>query len=59
MPQVELTIEEAILLATRRVLPAGYKPEDYLIVGESFPKRIAIMVALEAQYLIKMGKLWK
>jgi hypothetical protein len=61
MQQVELTVEEAVRLATKRVLPAGFKPEDYLIVTGSsdIPRRIAMMIVLEAQHLLKMEQLWK
>lgn len=59
MQQAELTVEEAIRLATKRVLPAGFKPEDYLIVSQDIPRRIAVMIVLEAQHLLKMEQLWK
>jgi hypothetical protein len=49
-----ISTEEAILVATQRVLPAGFKPEDYLVIGEDIPLRIAKMIVQEAQHIIAM-----
>lgn len=55
MKRRAMTLEEAIRIATIRVLPAGFKPEDYLIVNDSIPLKIASMIVKEALHLIEMN----
>ena len=54
----DISTEEAIRLATQIVLPAGFKPEDYLFMGEDIPRRIAKMIIKEAKDIIRENK-WK
>ena len=54
MQRAVISVEEALQKATKRVLPAGFKPEDYLLVGEDIPLRIAKMIVKEAQHIIEM-----
>ena len=56
MQRAVISVEEALQKATKRVLPAGYKPEDYLGVGEDIPLRIARMIVREAQHIIEMDE---
>jgi hypothetical protein len=56
-PEVGLTLEQAIEIATRRTLPAGYKPEDYLIVNDKIPLKIASIIVKEAIHLMKMSEM--
>ncbi len=51
-----MNLEQAIEIATRRFLPPGYKPEDYLMVDDKAPLRIASMIVREALYLIEISK---
>jgi hypothetical protein len=56
MQRAVISVEEAIQKATKRVLPAGCKPEDYLVVGEDIPLRIAKMIVQEVRHIIEMDK---
>jgi hypothetical protein len=56
MKRAVISLEEAIKQANKRLLPAGIKPEDYLIVGDDIPLRIAKMVIKEARHIIYMDK---
>lgn len=56
MQRANLTLEQAIQIATNRVLPAGFKPEDYLVVNDTIPLKIASMIVKEALHLIEMNR---
>lgn len=56
MHQVEMSLEEAIEVAKKRVLPAGFKPEDYFCFGIEFSLRVAKMVLKEANHIIYLDK---
>jgi hypothetical protein len=56
MPRATISLEEAIKEAEKKILPAGYKPEDYFCVGEEFPLRIAQMLVKEVKHIIYMDK---
>lgn len=51
-----ISLEEAIKIANKKLLPAGFKPEDYLLVGEEFPLRVAKMVVEEVKHIIYMSR---
>lgn len=51
-----ISLEDAIKIANKKILPAGVKPEDYFAVGEEYPLRIAKMVVEEAKRIIYMSK---
>jgi len=53
--------EDLLKAAMAAVLPRGYKPEDYLVVGAEYPLRIARMVVAEYQLRLELQKLdaWK
>lgn len=53
---VGLSLEEALEIAKGRILPAGFKPEDYLIVGDKVPFRIASMIVKDALFLMKISQ---
>lgn len=53
-----LSYEDVIQLATQRVLPAGYKPEDYLAVSETAPFKLAKMIVDEARHIIFISNKW-
>jgi hypothetical protein len=58
MRREDISPEMAIKLATQIVLPAGFKPEDYLFMGEDIPRRIAQMIVKEAKHIIWKSQ-WK
>ena len=49
-------LEEIIKLAKKRILPPGYKPEDYLEVDDEFPLLIAKLIISEIKHLILLNK---
>jgi hypothetical protein len=49
-----INFERAIELATAKVLKPGYKPEDYLVAGDSIPIRIAKLIVEEAKHIMEM-----
>ena len=52
MKQSKISINDAVKIASSRVLPKGYKPEDYLIVSDQIPLMIAKMIVKEAQHIM-------
>lgn len=48
--------DKIINLATAKILPLGYKPEDYYVIDDKIPLRIALEVIKEIKHLIKMEK---
>lgn len=56
MQHVEISLEEAIEIAKKRILPTGFKPEDYFCFGINFSLRIAKMIIKEAQHIIYLSK---
>lgn len=45
----------AIKLAEKRILPKGYKSEDYNIINSSLPKQIAMLIYKEYLHILKFG----
>lgn len=43
--------------AYKRILPPGYKPEDYLLVDAKYPKRVAKLIVEEIKHIQKMKRL--
>jgi len=37
-----------------RILPIGYKPEDYAVVGSVYPLALAKIVVTEVQHQLKL-----
>ena len=48
----------ALTLAKSRILPKGYKPEDYFMVDPKLPFKIAKLILKEALHIIQMNKLY-
>lgn len=46
--------EEIVKQATVKILPKGYKPEDYLKNGDGIPLRLAILIVQEASHIVQM-----
>lgn len=49
-------MDEIINQARNKILPLGYKPEDYYILGNDFVLRIAKMIADEVNHIQKMNQ---
>ena len=47
-------IDAAIKIATKRLLPLGLKPEDYLVVNDEMPLRIAKLIIKEVKHILYM-----
>lgn len=56
MSKKNLSLEQAIQIARKKILPAGFKPEDYFVIGNDFPLRIAILIVKEANYILKYNE---
>jgi hypothetical protein len=48
-------MEEALVLAKRKIIPDGYKPEDYYFVNVNAPLKIAKLIVDEAKFLFKLS----
>ena len=52
---INFSNEDALFLARKKVLPPGYKPEDYFVCGDAqFCRRIAEAVTEEYQHITGM-----
>ena len=49
--------EKYIKLAQQKIVPPGYKPEDYAILGPEFAVWIAKMIVEEAKHIEYMEQL--
>lgn len=47
-------IDAAIKIATKRYLPLGCKPEDYLVVNDEIPLQIAKLIFKEVKHILYM-----
>ncbi|MCZ2224305.1 MAG: hypothetical protein LC122_11840 [Chitinophagales bacterium] len=47
-----MTKEEAIKLASDKIIPRGYKPEDYYYIREDIPYKIAKAIVIEAKNIL-------
>lgn len=47
-------IDAATKIATKRILPLGWKPEDYLVVNDETPLQIAKLIFKEVKHLLYM-----
>lgn len=52
-----MTFEEAVKLAQQKLLSPGYKPEDYFVVGEKYPIRVAKIILEEAKHILHIEDL--
>ena len=51
---MNISLEKAIEIATKRVLYPGLKPEDYCILGEDIAIRIAKLIVSEAIHIMNV-----
>ncbi len=49
-----IDLEDAISIASRRFIPKGVKPEDYLCCSKEIAVRIASLIAIEAQHILNV-----
>jgi hypothetical protein len=54
-----ITLDEAIKLATAKILQPGYKPEDYFLCREDMPLFIAKWIVREARHIMILDRLYK
>jgi hypothetical protein len=47
--------EDIIKLPYSRIIPLGYKPEDYFIVKKEFPIKIARLIVKEINFIEKQN----
>lgn len=47
-------IDAAIKIASKRIIPLGHKPEDYLVVNDEMPLRIAKLIFKEVKHILYM-----
>lgn len=52
-------IDNAIKIASKRILPLGCKPEDYLVVDDETPFRIANLIFKEVKQILYMSSYGK
>jgi hypothetical protein len=48
-------IDAAIKTATKRILPLGCKPEDYLVLSDEAPFKIANLIFKEVKQILYMN----
>lgn len=54
-----IAIDEAIKLATAKILQPGYKPEDYFLCRADIPLFIAKWIVREARHIMIIDRLSK
>lgn len=52
-----MTLQKAIELACKQILPAGFKPEDYFQCDKDTAIFVAKLVVKEAKHILEMSKL--